>query len=106
MKRQKRGKGESRLSLHPVPFEEALGDVLKVPPAPTKKRRTDKPMSGENGRIRQASPEEGRRTFNRLARRYFQMSGDEFLRAWREGKFEDNEQPEIAQMVVLMPLAT
>jgi hypothetical protein len=106
VKNRERGKRQGRISLHPIPFEEALRDALTIPPEPTKKRRGDNSMPRNNGGIRQVNPEEGRKTFNRLARRYFQMSGDEFERAWRQGQFDDCEQPEIAQMVVLMPLAT
>lgn len=106
VKNRQEGKRQGRISLHPIPFEEALRDALTVSPEPTKKRRGGKSMPAENGRIRQVSPEDGRKVFNRLARRHFQMTGNEFLRAWQEGRFEDSEQPEIAQMVVLMPLAT
>ena len=32
-------RGKERLSLHPIPFKEAVADALKVPPPPDKKRR-------------------------------------------------------------------
>lgn len=35
-------KGSGRLSLQPIPFEEAVGDILKVKPPPEKKKRRGK----------------------------------------------------------------
>ncbi|SPF41725.1 conserved hypothetical protein [Candidatus Sulfopaludibacter sp. SbA4] len=34
--------------------------------------------------------EEGRAILDRVARRYLNMSGEEFLRAWKEGRFSQN----------------
>ena len=60
----------------------------------------------DNG-YKELSQEEGRKLFDRLAQRYFRMSGEEFLRAWETGKFKsEDESPEVAQLVMLIPLAT
>lgn len=48
--------------------------------------------------------EESREVFDRAAHRYLGMSGDEFLTAWDAGEFEDVERPEVAQVVMLLPL--
>jgi hypothetical protein len=48
--------------------------------------------------------EESREVFDRATHRYLDMSGDEFLTAWDAGEFEDVERPEIAQVVMLLPL--
>jgi len=36
------GKQKGRVSLQPLPFEEAVGDILKVKPSPEKKKRRGK----------------------------------------------------------------
>ena len=59
----------------------------------------------DNG-YKELTREEGRELFDRLARGYLRMSGAEFVRAWEAGDFQnDAEQPEVAQLVMLMPLA-
>jgi len=54
------------------------------------------------------SREEGYALFDRLARRYFQMSGEEFLRAWRAGKIDLSkvDSPEAERVLMMLPLAT
>jgi hypothetical protein len=48
--------------------------------------------------------EESREVFDRATHRYLGMSGDEFVAAWDAGEFEDVERPEVAQVVMLLPL--
>ncbi len=61
----------------------------------------------EDNGYKELSQEEGRKLFDRLAQRYLRMSGEEFLRAWEAGKFKsEDENPEVAQLVMLIPLAT
>jgi hypothetical protein len=44
--------------------------------------------------------------FDRQARRYLGMSGDEFLRAWDSGVFDqDPDNPEVMRVAMLLPLA-
>ena len=59
----------------------------------------------KNGRIRRINREEGRRLFNRLARRYMGMSGSEFIRKWDAGEFKDPDRPDIMQVAMLLPLS-
>jgi hypothetical protein len=52
------------------------------------------------------SPEESRAAFDARARHLLGMSGEDFLRKWREGAFEDvEERPEVAELIHLAPFA-
>ena len=51
------------------------------------------------------SQEERWEIFDRQARRYLGMSGDEFLRAWEAGALDDLDRPEVMRVVMLLPLA-
>jgi hypothetical protein len=56
--------------------------------------------------IREWSPHEGRNLFDRLARRELGMSGEEFIRAWEAGVFDDDpDRPEVMRVAMLLPLA-
>ncbi len=61
----------------------------------------------KNG-YKELSREEGRKIFNRLTHRYFQMSGDEFLQAWKAGKIDWDkvDAPDAERVLMMMPLAT
>ncbi len=65
-------------------------------------------MSGEtipDVRIRQLTQEEGFELLDRAARYYLDMSGDEFVRAWYEGKFDDNpDDPDVVEVAMMLPL--
>lgn len=52
------------------------------------------------------SRDEGRALFDRLARRYLGMSGEEFIRAWDAGQFEGDpdERSELMRVVMALPL--
>lgn len=51
------------------------------------------------------TPEEGWEVLDRQARRYLRMSGEEFIEAWRAGKFDDNpDRPEVMRVAMLLPL--
>jgi hypothetical protein len=59
-----------------------------------------------NGEIRELTPEEGRRLLDCEARRILGISGEEFIRAWDEGKFdEDPDQPGLMHVAMLLPFA-
>ena len=61
-------------------------------------------MKSKDG-IHYLAPKEARELFDSLARRTCGMSGRDFVRAWNEGRFqEDDERPEIAELAVLMPM--
>ena len=57
------------------------------------------------GRARVVSREEGRALVDRQARRYFNMSGEEFIRAWESGQFDDPDGPNVMRVAMLIPFA-
>lgn len=57
-------------------------------------------------RIKTLSPEEGRKLLDEQARRYFDVSGDDFLRDWDAGKYRDRqEDADVASVASLIPFA-
>jgi len=57
---------------------------------------------------RELSREEGRGLFDRQARRYLDMSGDEFLSKWDDGEFGDPDDrtknpPGVMLLAMLLP---
>ena len=54
-----------------------------------------------NGKVRIMTREQGRRMFDRQARKYFKMSGKEFIRRWEAGEFGDPENPYRPELVAL-----
>lgn len=66
--------------------------------------------SRKDGRIRDLTPEEGRELFDRAARYYLDMSGEEFIRKWDAGEFDDPDDrsknpPEVMDVAMLLPFA-
>jgi hypothetical protein len=64
----------------------------------------------KDGNVRELSREEGRELFDRQARRYLDMSGDEFLFKWDAGAFGDPDDrtknpPGVMRMAMLLPFA-
>ncbi len=58
-----------------------------------------------NSQIHMLTKGEAKELFNRQAMRYLHMSGDEFVQAWREGKFDTgSELPEVIRVAMLLPL--
>jgi len=57
--------------------------------------------------IHEISDAEGRAILDKVARHYLHMSGEEFLRAWKEGEFQDRActDPDVAYVSMLIPLA-
>lgn len=50
------------------------------------------------------SPEESWEGFDHAARLYLHMSGEDFLRAWDAGEFdEDPDRPEVMRVAMLRP---
>jgi len=45
--------------------------------------------AGTNGQPQELSHEESRELFDRQARRYLEMSGDEFIQRWDAGEYGD-----------------
>ncbi len=64
--------------------------------------------SGEHDTIlpgHHVSPAEGRAMFDRQARRYLGISGDEFVRRWEAGKYAGAaDVPGVMDLVLLLPL--
>ncbi|CAN5190093.1 hypothetical protein BH23CHL1_BH23CHL1_25940 [soil metagenome] len=57
------------------------------------------------GRVEQFTDEEAREFFDRAVRRYLHMSGDEFIRRYDAGEYdEDPDQHPIMMMISLLPL--
>ena len=58
--------------------------------------------------IHEVTDEEGRAILDRAARHYLNMSGEEFMRAWKEGRFAENgagEDLRVAWVSMLIPFA-
>lgn len=61
-----------------------------------------------DGNVRELSREEGWELFDRQARRYLDMSGEEFLKKWDAGEFGDPDDrtknpPGVMKMAMLLP---
>jgi hypothetical protein len=66
------------------------------------------PKGQSNGHVRYLNGRQGKELFDRAARHYMNMSGDDFLARWRAGEFGDPEKPyrpELMQVVMLLPFA-
>ena len=62
---------------------------------------TDKP----DVEVREISPDEGKALFDRAARHYLRMSGEEFIRAWDAGIFKSSDEPDVMAVAMLLPFA-
>jgi hypothetical protein len=58
-----------------------------------------------NGHIRDLTPDEGRRLFDNAAQYYLGISGDEFIRRWESGYYDDDPE-EVMGVAMLLPFAT
>jgi hypothetical protein len=59
-----------------------------------------------NGQVRELTREEGLALLDREARRYLQISAEEFIRAWEAGEFdEDPDRPNVMYVAMLLPFA-
>lgn len=62
----------------------------------------------ENGKVRELSREDGRKLLDRQARRYLDVSGDEFIRRWDAGEYGDPDDrsknpPAVMRLGMLLP---
>jgi hypothetical protein len=57
--------------------------------------------------IHEVSDAEGCAILDKVARHYLHMSGEEFLRAWKEGRFQNGAcgDPGVAYVSMFIPLA-
>ena len=58
----------------------------------------------EEPQVQEIYGEEARAEFDRQARRYLHMSGEEFLRRWDAGEFPDVEDPDVGWVASLIHL--
>ncbi len=70
----------------------------------------ERAASQTNEQIRDLTPEEGRELFDRAARHYLDMSGEEFVRRWDAGEFDDPDDrtknpPGVMSVAMLLPFA-
>jgi hypothetical protein len=59
----------------------------------------------EDESIETMTREEGLLLLDRQARKFLGMSGEEFVRKYREGKIENPHRLEVARVAILLPLA-
>lgn len=59
--------------------------------------------SDQTTNVQELDAEEGRSLLDRQARRYLDMSGDEFARAWEAGEFADREDTALVRVAILLP---
>jgi len=69
-------------------------------------RTKRKEKAPEPSGVKMLTYEESLAYFDDIARRYVGMSGEEFLKAWNEGKYKDVDidTPELMRVVMLLPL--
>ena len=65
-------------------------------------RSTD--PSADDESIETLTKEEGLRLLDRAARKFLGMSGEEFVRQYREGRLDNPHRLEVARVAVLLPL--
>lgn len=59
-----------------------------------------------NPQVRYLTIEQGHEILDRQARRYFDMSGDEFIRAYAAGELDDHPcESDVTYVALLIPLA-
>ena len=65
-------------------------------------------LSKEHGdRIHVLDHKQGKAVLDRQARRYFGLSGEEFVQAWRSGELDAHpDQSTVTYVALLIPLAT
>jgi hypothetical protein len=73
-------------------------------PAMVKAVQSDR-SAAEDDFIETMTREEGKRLFDRQARKFLGMSGEEFYRRYRAGEIEDPYRLEVARVAMLLPLA-
>jgi hypothetical protein len=55
--------------------------------------------------VREATAAEGRELFDSRARELLGISGQEFLRRWDDGEYQESTDPDVSTLAVLMPFA-
>ncbi len=58
-----------------------------------------------DAKLRTFTREEGSAYFNQQAQHWLGISGDEFVKAWESGKFDDDpDRPGVMEVAILLPL--
>lgn len=57
-----------------------------------------------NGRVKDLTSEQGRELFDNAARYYLEISGDEFIRRWDSGYYDDDPE-KVMGVAILLPFA-
>ena len=66
---------------------------------------TDEDTLTEGAAVHILTPEEAWEIFDEAAQYYLQMSGQEFIKAWETGKFDDDlDRPAVALVAMLRPV--
>lgn len=65
----------------------------------------DSDLSDDDVEIVEVSPEEGWRMLDRQARKYLNLSGEEFVRRWEAGEIDDPDRTDVLRVAFLIPLA-
>lgn len=55
--------------------------------------------------VTEVSRDEGRRMFDRAAQEALGISGGDFLARWDAGEYEDNDDPMVTRVAMLIPFA-
>lgn len=62
------------------------------------------PAETHGAPIEELTREDGQRLFDQAARHYLGMSGEEFLKVWKAGQYEDVDTFEVMAVAMLLPL--
>jgi hypothetical protein len=66
----------------------------------------DQAAPQKNGYANDLNPEQGRELFDKAAQFYLGISGVEFIRRWEAGYYdEDPDDPDVVEMMMLLPFA-
>jgi hypothetical protein len=55
--------------------------------------------------VRTLCDEQAVEAFDKAARHYLGISGEQFVRAWESGEFEETDRPDVMRVAMLLPLA-
>jgi hypothetical protein len=66
----------------------------------------ERTLASEDGHIRELTEEQSWELFDRAARHYLGVGGEEFLERWESGYYEDPDaEPGVMSVVMLLPFA-
>jgi hypothetical protein len=69
-------------------------------------RLMERTLAREDGHVRELTDEQSWELFDRAARHYLDLSGEEFLARWESGQYGDPDaEPGVMSVVMLLPFA-